>query len=272
MPYSAYRAQDLLTIYSAVTEITYECYAENGYVEFLEVLPEQKANMFRTLPSTPDYASAFGRLTKAPWFESEGEARKSGYGHGASAVVTSVYAMDVEFRDVARTCASKADEKLPGSQAFIADYSGLGATLADALKAVTDRNWDEVTEKIFACMATHDFPVSPSGPNMSPSWAIDFGVPLGVEPVPDFPQIIEGARIQVVPTSPAKNYVPTSEEAESAAVMHKCSVETGARESWEKAMIDAERGAISQNHVKLAELNAALPKLLEIVGTTQKSA
>ncbi|KIA73410.1 hypothetical protein ANMWB30_23370 [Arthrobacter sp. MWB30] len=271
MPYSAFRAQDLLDIYSAVTEITYECYAENGYPEFLQVLPEQKANLFRTVPSTPDYVSAFDRLAKAPWFDSEDEARKGGYGHGASAVLTSVYAMDVAFRDIARTCATKADEKLPGSQAFIRDYSALGATLADALKAATARNWDEETEKIFACMSTHDFPVTPSGPNISPSWGVDFGVPLGVEPVPDYPQITEGAKIQIVPTLPAKSYVPTPQEAESAAVMHNCSIETGAREAWDRAMVDAESDAISKNLTKLTELNAELPPLLQIVGTSQNS-
>lgn len=258
----AFRAQDLLDIYAAVTEITYECYASHGYPQFKQVLPEQRRNLFRSLPSTPDYVTAFAKLKKVPWFESEEDARLSGYGQGFPAVVTSVYAMDVAFRDVARTCAAQANEQIPGSQEFVASYSGLGATLADALKSVTDRDWDAVTENIFTCMAKNGFPVSSTGDNVSPKWTVDFGVLLGKQPTPEFPQIAEGAKIQIVPTMPAKGYFPTPEESESAAVMHRCSVETGARGAWEDAISAVEFETVSINESKLTKLNAKIPALL----------
>jgi hypothetical protein len=256
-----YFSQEVLSINAAVMEATYQCYGRHGYPQFIEVLEAQKISQFTTLPSTSDFTSVFAELKREPWFESEDDARTRGYGRSTPDVAASVYVRDASFRDVAGVCASDVEEIYPGSAAALGDYVALGHRLAQFLQAVTDRNWDEETQKVLACMAGKNFPVIPDGLNRSPTWDMDFGVPLGSEPELDFPKVQSDEPVQISPAIPGKPYKPTPQEAESAVTMYLCSIETGARMTWTKAMTEAEGSAVEANRT---ELEAWRPKILAL--------
>ncbi|MET4619859.1 hypothetical protein ABIE18_001295 [Arthrobacter sp. 2762] len=113
-------------------------------------------------------------------------------------------------------------------------------------------------------MGANGFPIVPNGSNPSPTWGIDFGVPLGSEPALEYPQIAGDSKVQVAPRITGKSYTPTPQESDSAATMYKCSVETGAQESWKKAMTEAEDSALAVNNLALKEWAPKVARVAEL--------
>jgi hypothetical protein len=73
--------------------------------------------------------------------------------------------------------------------------------------------------------------------------------------------LTQGPSTKVIPAEPAQQYVPTPQESESAAAMYRCSVETGARDEWQKAVNDVKNAALAKHGTTLLELN---PKIKEL--------
>ena len=261
-PFSAYLADDVLTINSATRELDYRCYAENGYPEFLEVLPAQKANQFRSLATTPDFKTTFTEFSKSPWFSSEEAARATGYGRSIAGLDAQVINVDGSAVEVARDCNDATQKKLSGIDETLIPYVQLGDALAEALATSSGRNEKGLTKRVFECMEKSKYPVDPNGPNKSPIWGVDFGIPLGAAPrLPEAPELTQGYGKKVIPAEPTQRYLPTPQESESAAAMYRCSVETGARDEWVKAVNEVKNAALAKHEATLLELN---PKIKEL--------
>lgn len=260
-PFDAYLAADLLAINSALRELDYKCYADNGYPQYLDVLPAQKANDFRSSALTPDLETTFASFSALPWFESEESARATGYGHSYPAMDPVIFATDPALVEVIKECRGETMQKVSGSEELLGEYSQLGNTLTEAIIVAAKQNKAPLTDKVFACMAKGPYAVDANGPNKSDDWGVDFGVPLGSQPQPEFAAPPKGSTTQVLPGSPAKVYVPTAQESDSAAEMHRCSLESGAQEVWLKAMMTAKEAAVAENEAKLTELNPAIKEL-----------
>lgn len=261
-PYSAYLAEDLLAINSVSRELDYRCYAENGYPEYLEVLPGQKANEFRSAASTPDFKTTFRSYSRSPWFSSEEEARETGYGRTVPGLDAQVFTMDGSFRRVVEDCHDATLKKTSGNAEVVSAYIQLGNALAEGLAAIPSRIKDPLTKEVLECMNRGPYPVDPNGPNKPSGWNVDFGVPLGTQPrIPEATDLTKGAVTKVIPAEPAQQYVPTAKESDSAAAMYRCSVETGAHDDWVKAVDEAKNAALAKNEATLIELN---PKIKEL--------
>lgn len=261
-PYSAYLADDLLAINSATRELEYRCYAESGYPEYLEVLPSQKANAFRSAASTPDFETTFREISKSPWFSSEENARAAGYGHTIPGLDAQVFTMDGSFRKVFEDCRESTLRKTANNEETVYAYSQLGNTLAEAIATMPKQNKDALTKRVFECMGKGQYPVDPNGPNKALGWGVDFGVPLGAAPrMLEQPDLTEGPVTKVIPAEPAQQYVPTPKESESAAAMYQCSVETGAQADWQKAVNELKTAILAKHEATLIELN---PKIKEL--------
>lgn len=268
-PYSAYLAEDLLTINSAGRELDYRCYADNGYPEYLEVLPEQKANQFRSSASTPDFKTTFTSFAESPWFSSEEDAKAKGYGRTIPGLDAQVFSMDSALAKVVGNCNEATLKKTAGNEEVVSDYIQVGNALAEALAVIPNQAKDPGTKKVFECMGRAQYPVDPNGPNKSVGWGVDFGVPLGTEPrMRQAEDLTKGAVTKVIPAEPALQYVPTAMESESAAAMYRCSVETGARDDWLKIVNDAKNAALAKNEATLIELN---PKIKELAKSAARA-
>ncbi|MGO4454810.1 hypothetical protein [Arthrobacter sp. RAF14] len=262
-PYAVYKSADLLAISSAFNELRYKCLGENGYPQFLQVLPAQKANSFRNMEETPDFAATFASYGELPWFASEQDARAKGYGLPAQALAPTVMTMDPAIGPVMNDCTKKSLAAVGDRDGTIQNYTELGNTLAGSMGSITDKAKGDLTNQVLACMNKGKYPVDPNGANKNNDWNVDFLVPLGVQP----PQLnrddsgMNGNAVIITPAIPAKPYVPTKEESESAAAMYHCSVETGAHDEWLNDIHQAEATAISQNEAALDELNPKIAAL-----------
>jgi hypothetical protein len=268
-PYSAYLADELLTINSASRELDYRCYADNGYPEYLEVLPAQKANQFRSSASTPDFKTTFRSFSESPWFSSEEDARSKGYGHTVPGLDAQVFSMDSALAKVAADCRESTLKKTSGNEDVVSAYVQVGNSLAEALAVIPNQAKEPGTKKVFECMDKGQYPVDPNGPNKPVGWGVDFGVPLGTEPrMPGAQDLTKGAVTKVIPAQPALRYEPTAKESESAAAMYRCSVETGARDDWVKIINAAKNAALAKHEATLIELNPKIKDLAKSAALT----
>lgn len=270
-PYNAFLSDDLLAINSAKIELEYKCYAASGYPQFLDVLPAQKSEAFRSLALTPDFKSTFASFGELPWFPDEAYARAVGFGHSMAARDTYVFVKDSSFRQTSEDCEKKALSAMAGSSELIQAYTALGNTLADAISAAVKQNKPPLTQVVFACMSKGQYPVDENGPNKQPIWNVDFGVPYGSPPPQHWPNLTKGGPVQIVPASPEQRYVPTSQESEAAAAMYQCSLASGAHDSWEKAMTDAKNKALVQNESTLGELSPKIHALAKSAALSVQS-
>lgn len=272
-PYATYKSADLLAINSAYNELRYGCLAENGYPQFLKVLPAQKANAFRGMAETPDFASTFASYSELPWFDSEQDARTKGYGSPAQALEPIVMTLDPAIGPVMNDCAQKALAAFEDREGTIQKYTQLGNTLAESIDSIAGKAKGDLTNKVFACMNKGKYPVDPNGANKANDWNVDFQVPMGEQP----PQPrrdgsgMSGNAVIISPAVPAKPYVPTKEESESAAAMYHCSVETGAHDEWLNDIHQAEATAVSQNEAALDELNPKITALAKSASAALQS-
>jgi hypothetical protein len=260
-PYNAFLSEDFLAINSAKIELEYKCYAAQGYPQFLSVLPVQKANAFRSLALTPDFKATFASFAELPWFPSEAYARAAGFGHTMAARDAYVFTSDSAFQQTARDCETKALTAMAGSADLIQAYTTLGNTLADAIAAAAKQNKPPLTQKVFACMSKGKYPVDQNGSNKQPIWNVDFGVPYGTPPPQHWPNLTKGGAVQIVPAVPEERYVPTPQEADAAAAMYQCSVDSGAHDLWKKAITDAKEKALVQNEASLSDLSPKIHAL-----------
>jgi|GEM_PF-4450830 len=262
-PYAIYKSADLLAINSAFDELKYRCLAENGYPQFLQVLPAQKANAFRGMAETPDFAATFTSYAELPWFASEQDAREKGYGIPGQAIGPTVMTMDPAIGPVMNDCTTKARAAVGDQDGTIQKYTELGNTLAGAIDSIAGKAKGDLTNRVLACMNKSKYPVDPNGANKNNDWNVDFQVPLGVQPPRSHQDVsgMNGNAVIITQAIPAKPYVPTKEESESAAAMYRCSVETGAHDEWLNDIHQAEATAISQNEAALDELNPKITAL-----------
>ncbi|WP_422935789.1 hypothetical protein [Sinomonas sp. P47F7] len=261
-PYSAFLADELLSINSAMRELEYRCYADNGYPEYLEVLPALKANEFRSSASTPDYETTFRAFSESPWFTSEENARATGYGSSIPGLDAQVVPDDRSILKVFEDCRQASLRRTSGNEDVVNAYSQLGNVLAETLATSPSQNKDALTKRVFECMDKGRYPVDPNGPHKSIRWGVDFGVPLGVAPrMPEAVDLTQGTGTKVIPAEPTQHYFPTAEESESAAAMYRCSLETGAQTDWNRANNDTKNAALAKNEATLTELN---PKIREL--------
>lgn len=271
-PYSAYLSDNLLAINSAKLEISYKCYAENGYPLFLEVLPAQKANAFRGDALTPDFKTTFASMSEAPWFSSEAYARETGFGHTTPARDPHVFASDGAFAQISKFCEEKALSAISGSAELLKQYVALGNSLAESLRNETREIEGPLNQKVFDCMNKGDYPVDPHGPNKQHVWNVDFGVPYGSAPGEEWPVPSKGGgAIQLVPATPELRYTPTTQESEAAAAMYRCSIESGARDSWTKAVNKAKQRVLAGNEARFSELNPQIQALAKSAAAAAKS-
>lgn len=260
-PYNAYLSEDLLAISSAKFEVEYKCYGSNGYPQFLEVLPVEKANAFRGQALTPDFKSTFASFGEIPWFPSEAYARAAGFGHSMPARDPYVHVSDAAFTHVSTSCEEKALATISGSAELLRAYTVLGNKLAEAVETAASKSKGPLTQKVFDCMSKGRYKVEPNGPNKQDIWNVDFGVPYGSQKPQQWPDLTKGGAVQIVPGTPENRYWPTALESEAAAAMHQCSIESGARDSWNNAINEAKKKALAENEATLSELN---PKIREL--------
>jgi len=260
-PYNLYLADDLLQINSSLTELQFKCFAQNGYPEFLDVLPAQKADDFRTLAETPDFRSTFSSYAELPWQVSSDAAKRHGFGRDVLPIVRSVVVKDTAFPVVQQNCRTEALAAASGNQGLIQQYVSLGNTLASALVVADDKYRPSFNDKVFKCMGEKGSPVDKGGPNVHPVWQVDFQVPLGSVTEPPFPNLKGGGNTVINPGRPGVAYMPTAEESRAAETMYRCSVDSGAKSDWENAMNEAKKTALSTQEAQISELNPAIKQL-----------
>lgn len=258
-PYGTYLGMDLLNINSAINASQYNCYADNGYPQFLEVLPEQKADSFRSIADTPDFPTAFASFTDSPWFSSEEQAKSLGFGKTSSPTERSVVVMDTSFPSVMADCRKSVLEDLGVNATIINQYIQLGNTLVDTIVAAGSIQ-PALDSRIFDCLEKRGYPLDRGGANIDPTWGVDFGIALGSVVSPPFPDLTKQGSIAVVPAS-SETYTPTAEESKMAGDMYKCSVETGSKTEWEKNILNAKNTVLNSNETALTELNPEIRSL-----------
>ncbi|MEV7661983.1 hypothetical protein [Paenarthrobacter sp. NPDC089316] len=271
-PYNGYLSKELLNINSSLTELQFKCYSSNGYPEFLEVLPDQKADDFRTLAETPDFSSTFNSYGEMPWRASAEEARMRGFGHDLTPLVRSVVVMDAAFSAVQQDCHGWAVKKIGGDPSLIRNYTTLGNTLASELNAAAEKMRPALNDRVFACMSEKGTPVDKNGPNKNPVWQVDFQIPTGNASEPPWPDLTKGGSVVINPGRPGTAYMPTSEESRAAEVMYQCSVDIGAQREWQQTLTEAKASAIAAQEGQLSELNPLIKELAKsAAAATQQS-
>ncbi|MCX2748383.1 hypothetical protein OOZ51_11215 [Arthrobacter sp. MI7-26] len=258
----SYLSDEVLTLNASVTELNYRCLADNGFPEFVAVLPAQKANKFRTIPPNLDFKAMFDDVTRSPWFETKDDAKALGYGRNAKGLDTRVVVSDPAFLAVAKECGDKVQAKLPGSHDVLATYADIGVKIIKAINDAGESSFKASSGAVYDCMAQHKFPVSSTAPNRVAPWGVDFGVPLGSQPPrPPANDPVSSHGVNIIPAVPGSEYAPSAEEKESATIMFNCSIETGVRTQWKKSVDDAIRATLAENQSSLDSLRTKLTEM-----------
>jgi hypothetical protein len=265
-PYATFRSDLLLNVYTVFKEAEFKCLAQNGYPQFDAVLPKLLSNSFTSLAETPDFGPTLHGYAKSPWFDSEEEARESGFGHAINARDAYVFVNDPEFAGKQNDCAALSLQHHPGARELISGYINVGNNLARAVAKAGQEIKPGLMNSVYQCMAEKNHRLDARGKNILPDWQVDFGIELGDQKAFPRQEPSAGENIQIIPAVEAQPYVPTEAESDTAADVYRCSVETGARDSWASSIKKKKLDELEINSKALGDLTPALQKLANELG------
>ncbi|WP_285727093.1 hypothetical protein [Psychromicrobium xiongbiense] len=262
-PLDTFPAKDLVTVNDAVMTLQYQCYARNGYSQFLEVLAGQKANHFANEVASIGFVGITVDTDKTPWFRDEADAKRRGFGvlgAGWPDVPARVNVRDQGFQAVEDSCALEATSKVAASKDL---FLQIRSVAHDLMSQVLATKPAELWDRVYTCMDEAGFKTSKTGEHVNSYYGRDFGIQLGASVRPSYPQPDPNLQVQIMPGVKTAQYVPTAEEVQMALAMHKCSQSTGAQTDWDKRLHDAKVKAVAANEAVLIELKPKIEAMVK---------
>lgn len=241
-PFDLFRSDLITVIQDAQRKLQGSCMDKEGFPQLLEGLEISSGTPFVELTE----------LQFRP--RTEQEAREYGLGSPRTATPPNVTATDPAFITAYDECSTSAWEALIDPETMGA-YFELGNALANEYRNVVNEVADGYRGDTINCLEGKGY-VSQGGAQEGTPEA--FGIATGaLEGSEAKPGIQEGG-VTVTPGSPARNYVPTQEEAELAVALVQCRTEVGLFSAVDQAALEGQQKIVEDHAVEFTELNPRL--------------
>lgn len=245
----------------AVRRLRNECLADAGYPQDLELMEDTPSRPFRNLVVTEDY---FGPDT-------EEEARAKGFGHDVPAQPGRVVSGDHHYHMHLEHCEDEAYAALgPDSRRIVEAYQELGTDLSAKFSAALvnkiEERMPDASERLLNCLEEAGYTPTDEETFLEEPDPRLLGVEFGGLEQDDpaaaqsSPEEAEGT-VQVTPSVPAMEYVPTPEESELAVVWYGCRAEIGLTDALKAAAGEAQAEIVAEYEDAFRELNPSIQEL-----------
>lgn len=255
-PYEAYLAEDMDNILLEHDALRFQCYADNGYPEFMAVVEEDPETGWQTRSGLLDQLTV-----EDGFFASVQDATASGLRDeplGPSA--EKVFVHDDVFEAVSTACTTKAWDAL-GSNAerTMMGYNRLGSKLAGGLADRTFGGLVPLQQKVVQCLVDAGEPVTPDTGNLYGfSTEIELGAPVEY---PERSGPKQSSGVEIIPNDVEVTYAPTPAEAALAVKYYNCSIATGVRDEFAALILETKKDVVSEHAAELEKLNPRIAEL-----------
>lgn len=245
-PYDAFRGDLLDTIAAAVQVERDRCMAKADYPELQQVGGRPASGSFDDLKVT---AAAFGAVSAA-------EARRRGFGRDEPAEPPAVRSTSQKFSEAMDRCTAEANARLgSNAQEVQSRYYDLGNQLRMALRPVyADKMPARFAVPVLACLQSRGFTSKTADVR-------SFGVPLGTAGAEPSLGWEKRGVLQVRPATPARPYIPTSQEAALAGAWYDCTTTAGWPRFQLTRALALEATTVRRLKPQLEELNPTVESL-----------